>query len=134
MDSLPEEIREYFEIQLLWKPFPVIDENGNITTVYVNPENLNGGNKGQDMDKKQCIRCKEFWNILSETAPHLQEKFNLCQKCHEEIYFSMKDFHDSLKDLIQPERLNPETPQYDKEKDDAMGQYYASQINIVEMR
>lgn len=58
------------------------------------------------MDKKECIRCKEFWDIFSETAPHLQEKFNLCLKCHEGLYFSMKDFTDSLDRLIQPKRIN----------------------------
>jgi hypothetical protein len=32
----------------------------------------------------------------------------------------------------QPERLNPET--LDKEKDDEMGRYYLSNIRITEMR
>jgi hypothetical protein len=51
-------------------------------------------------EMKECIRCKKVWNELSSTAPHLQEKFNLCKECHEGIYFSMKEFKESLKILI----------------------------------
>ena len=76
---MDETIKKYFEMKLLWNNERIMDENGNIKDVYVQPE------RSTREDLKICVKCKVQYegesDYICNQCLKLYEPLPLNNKC-----------------------------------------------------